>query len=207
MADNTFTDKEIALITDDAYFATLTFINPRSPQWGLVRQFCLKADNVVEYKKNLTAAFLKNENSIKLLLTVCELVSEWKTVHLFINQKRIKYIYSVTWLSCYLKSLQCADKRAWCLSVTEVPQRVEFNADITIKIDLENLEHKLEKFTAKEAYVCPCKKLAHYRWGYRELPTDLKYQFQAFAIEQGFADCINFNIDEFEPVFPLIEIK
>lgn len=207
MEKSLYSGKEIELIVDENFFATLTFISPRSPQWELVRQLCYKADKVIEYKKNLTAGFLNNKKSIQLLVNICDIVSNWKTVHLFVNQRKIGYIYSLRWLSCYLNSLQCHDKRAWCLTVMEVPKRIQFEASITIKIDLENIEEQVENITIKDPCISPCKQISNYRWGYRELPTDIKYQFQAAAIEQGYASCPNFNIDEFAPIFPTMDIN
>ncbi|MDR1398116.1 MAG: hypothetical protein LBJ14_10360 [Desulfarculales bacterium] len=49
-------------------------------------------------------------------------------------------------------------------------------------------------------FVSPCKKIGEYRWGYLELPSSLKDQFYTHVIEQGYAECPNFDLEQFKEI-------
>lgn len=199
-------EKGIQLIANNDFFAAIAFLSPRSPQWPLVRGLCMQADAIAEEKGNLTVAFLKKRESIQLFAAICDIAQDWKSAHIFIQKQKISYVFSVKWLSCYLKSLQCEDKLAWCISITKGPRRLNDFRDMTYNIIIETTqnpiaEQKPEEIFLEEHFICPCRNLSAYNWGQRELPSPLKYQLQAFAVAQGYADCPNFNIEEFRPVF------
>lgn len=199
-------EKNIQLITNNDFFAAIAFQSPRSPQWPLVRGLCMQADAIAEEKGNLTVAFLKKRESIQLLVAICDIVQGWKSAHIFLQKQKISYIFSVKWLPCYLKSLQCTDQLAWCLSITKGPRRLNDFRDMTLNIIIETTpnpiaEQKPEEVFLEEHFVCPCKAISAYNWGYRELPSSLKDQLQAFAVSQGYADCPMFDIEMFQPVF------
>lgn len=202
----------IQLITNNDFFAAIAFIAPRSPQWQLVRGLCMQADAISEDKGNLTAAFLKKRESIQLFAAICDISQNWKSAHIFLQKQKISYIFSIKWLQCYLKSLQCADKLAWCLSITKGPRRLNDFRDMTINLVIETTpdpiaERKAEEFFLEEHFICPCRNISAYNWGYKELPSPLKNQLQAFAVSEGYADCPNFDIEEFRPVFDTHDIK
>ncbi len=207
-----FPEKSLQLITNDDFFAAIVFLSPRSPQWPLVRGLSMQADAVMEDKKVLTVAFRKTSESIRLLASICEISQDWKSTHIFIQKQKISYIYSVNWLSCYLKSLQCDEPLSWCLSITQGPRRLnDFGErNLCLHINIDSLkeplqEKKPEEVDFREHFICPCKKISGYLWGYRELPISLKSQLQAFAVERGYVQCPNFDIDHFKPVFDTIE--
>ena len=205
------TETEIQLLTSDEFFAAIAFVAPRSPQWPLVRGLCQQADGIAVDKNNVTVAFRKKRESIQLFIVICDIVQQWKSAHIFVQKKKISYVFSVKWLQCYLKSLQCDDKLAWCLHITKGPKPISDFSELTLTLIIEQnpyplAEKKPEQVDFEEHFICPCRNLSHYNWGHRELPSSMKHQFQAFAVEQGYADCPNFDIDEFKAVFNTKEI-
>lgn len=204
--------QDIQLITNSDFFAAISFLSPRSPQWPLVRGLCMQADAISEDKGNLTVAFLKKKESLQLFAAICEIAQDWKSAHIFVQKRKITYIYNVKWLSCYLKSLQCDDKLAWCLTITKGPRQLNDLRDATIRIVVNTdpssiVEQEAEEVLFEEHFICPCKNISSYNWGHRELPSPLKYQLQAFAVDRGVEDCPNFDIEMFRPVFETHDVK
>lgn len=199
------------LITDPDYFAVIVFISPRSPQWPFVWALCQRAEGISEGKDYYAAAFMCKEHSIRILASICHITQDWKTAHLFVKQKEIAHIYSIKWLDCYFQSLKCDNSDAWCFDLTRAPRKIDdpINVEYTITININPqalAEKKAERIKYNELFICPCKQLANYNWGKFELPLNLAEQFQAFAVEKGVAECPNFNIDNFRPVYETINI-
>lgn len=204
-------EKSAQLICSNDFFAAICFQAPRSPQWPLVRGLCMQADAIAEDKGMLTVAFFKRTESIKLLSVICNMVQGWKSAHIFIHKQKIVHIFSVKWLDCYLKSLQCADWMAWCLAITKGPRRLNDFRDLSLRIIIDTNPNpvelsKPEEIFLEEHFICPCRQISAYSWGHRELPSSLKDQLQAFAVERGFSDCPNFDIEQFEPVYPTVTV-
>lgn len=198
-------------INNPDFFAAIIFQSPRSPQWPLVWGLCQGADAVAEGKGYYAAAFYCTESSLETLTSICHITQEWKTAHLFVRKKKIAHIYSIKWVSCFLKSLKCNDNLAWCLDITRAPSRInDFTSlDHTITVNLNPnavVEKKPERIAIQELFVCPCKQLSAFTWGKVELPVSLKAQFQAFAVEKGFIECPNFDIEQFKPVYATINL-
>lgn len=199
-------------VNNTDFFAAIIFQSPRSPQWPIVWGLCQSADAISEGKGYYAAAFYCTENSLETLTSICHITQEWKTAHLFVRKKKIAHIYSVRWVNCFLKSLKCPGNLAWCLDITRAPKRIDdfTSLDHTITINLVSTpfaERKPDRIVAQELFICPCKQLSAFPWGKMELPVPLKEQFHAFAVERGFIDCPNFDIEEFRPVFDTYDIK
>lgn len=204
-------DEFVPMLYGNDFFAALLFQSPRSPRWKFVKKLCERADATAEGDDFFIAAFRKEQNSLRLLATIADMVYEWKTARLFVQKKEITYIYNLKWLECYFKSLECEDQCAWCLDVTTAPNPIndvtslDYRIDVFIHDDVPTLPdiQRAERIEFKAHYICPCKQLAHYKWGFLELPSTLKSQFQAFAVEQGYADCPNFDLEQFKQIHPL----
>lgn len=203
--------ESVDFITNPDYFAVIVFISPRSSQWPFVWALCQRADGISKGKNYYAAAFMCKEYSIRILTSICHITQDWKTAHLFVKQKEIAHIYSIKWLDCYFKSLKCNNTNAWCFDLTRAPRKIDDPIDmeytITINMGPHSLaEKKAERIKYNELFVCPCKQLSHYNWGKLELPLSPKEQLQAFAVERGIAECPNFDIDNFKPVYETITL-
>lgn len=200
------------MIYGDTYFAAILFTSPRSPKWKMVKALCEQADAVAEYGDSFVVAFHKKKESLQLLAVIADMVYTWKSAQIFVQRRKIAYLFSLKWLPCYFESLPC-EHLAWCLAVTKAPKPLDFCSSNSLTMNIvvnynspAELERQAEKVVVEERFVCPCKKLSDYRWGTLELPSSLKDQFHAFAVEQGYAECPNFDIEHFKQLSPPIDV-
>lgn len=204
-------EPHLNLLYNQDFFAAILFQSPRSPQWKLVRRLCEQADAVAAGGGYFVAAFRKKKESLQLLAVICDMIYTWRSAQIFVQRRKVQYLFSLKWLPCFLKSLPC-EPLAWCLAVTDAPKPLDFFAPtiVTLEISLVTTQsegnQKPEPGTVENHFVCPCKELARYKWGVLELPAGLKEQFHAYAIELGYAECPNFDLEHFKPLAPPLDV-
>lgn len=138
--------------------------------------------------------FRKERGDTLVLDALLRLIHDWKTAFVSVNGRLLSSQEQFEFrdiVSCYAKSTEANDMRAFCHCVVSEMFDDEYASNRNV-----TLSSVFHAENAPERYIYPCKKISHQtrRRYSRAHPASLADQVQAHAVERGISACPNFDV-------------